>query len=72
VSEAFHVGLWPFLQALDLRAAAMIIIENGGGYSAAVELKIDMEEPVDCYSKPTPSQVGSLALFVYVSVRHTI
>ena len=43
--------------ALDLRAAAMCIINNGGGYSAAKELKIEMEEPVESDPVPTPSQM---------------
>ena len=42
--------------ALDLQEAARIIVENGGGYSAAVELKYDMDEPDHLQSAPTPSQ----------------
>jgi len=42
---------------LDLKAAAMIIVENGGGYSAAQELNVEMEEPEDLKGVPTPSQL---------------
>lgn len=46
--------------ALDLQEAARIIVENGGGYSAAVELKYDMEEPDHLKTMPTPSQAAEM------------
>ena len=41
---------------LDLKAASRVIVENGGGYSAALELNYEMDEPEDVCGQPTPSQ----------------
>lgn len=41
---------------LDLKAASRVIVENGGGYSAALELNYEIDEPEDLHGQPTPSQ----------------
>jgi len=46
--------------ALDLQEAARIVVENGGGYSAAVELKYEMEEPDHLLTMPTLSQAAEM------------
>jgi len=41
---------------LDLKAASRVIVENGGGYSAALELNYEIDDPDDLHGGPTPSQ----------------